>query len=82
MNVYGIISVFEEGELELRKHTGEVTLDGIRALGANLVDETQVYLYIKDEDEKITSIVVRYNSFIAMAQEIIKEVNEIKDKEE
>ena len=75
MKTHAIVDAFDEGEIECRKHCNDIGLDGVKVLGMNLIDEHQVYLFIKEEDGSITSTVVHIDGFISMVNSLIDELN-------
>ncbi len=78
MKTYGITDRLDEEEVECRKHCKDYELDGIKVLGANLIDENQVYLQIKEEDGSIVSTMLDLKKLGMMVYSLLKESEQMK----
>jgi len=78
MKTYASEDLFDEGEVECRKHCNDHDLNGIKVLGANLIDKHQVYLFIQDEDGEIVSTIQSLRKLGVMIHSLLEEAKELK----
>lgn len=68
-----IVDVFDWGEVEVMKASGQIVLEDVKTTTFNLIDEEQVYMAIREENGRVTSTIINYSSFMLCAKKLIEE---------
>lgn len=78
MKTYAQEDRLDEGEVKARKLAKDRTLEGVKVLAMNLIDENQVYIQIQEEDGNVVSTIQSLRKLAVMVHSLLKEKETLK----